>query len=275
MKYSRFEILALGVVAAAVVGTIFATASSSNRAADVVGQLMILATLFGGLHYGRKGALGSFLAATALYAVFAFCFRGSIDAGTAVQLFLIRTVVFGLVALVAGEINVRLKYLFVKLEHHDYVDNATQLYNSKYMAKLIDKYISEFDRYGSKFSLAIFTVNPGLLAALKRKTREKLVKDLGNSVIRGNIRGADEAARLEGTTFSVLFPNTGLDGAACASLRVKGKISGYLDRHGLETGDSMAVELTVLEYPRDKDEVEVMAVNMQHALPEKSGELAL
>lgn len=274
MKYSRFEILALVVVAAAVIGTIFATASSSNRAADVVGQLMILVALFGGLHYGRKGALISFVAATGFYAIFAFGFKGSIDTGTAVQLFLIRTLVFGMVALVAGELNVRLKYLFVKLEHHDYVDNVTNLYNSKYMAKLIDKYISEFDRYGSKFSVTSFTVNPDLLVSLKKKTRDKLIKDLGNSVIRGNIRGADEAARLDGTTFSVLFPNTNLDGATCASLRVKGKIGGYLDRHGLETeGDAILTEIH--EYPRDKDAVEVMAVNLQNGPRDASSGIAL
>ncbi len=271
MKYSRFEVLAMVVVALAVVGTIFATVSTSSRVADIVGQLMIVAVLFGGLHYGRKGALTSFLAATGFYAIFAFGFRGSIDAATALELFLIRTGIFAIVALVAGELNVRLKYLFIKLEHHDYVDSITNLYNSKYLAKLIDKYISEFDRYGSKFSLTSFNINPELLVPLKKKARLKLIKDLGNSVIRGNIRGADEAARVEGTRFSVLFPNTNRDGATCASIRVKGKITGYLDRHGLETDDEGTVETEILEYPRDKDALEVMAVNLQNGPSERSG----
>jgi hypothetical protein len=54
LKYSRFEILAMVVGVCAVVGTIFVTISSTNRAADVVGQAMIVVVLFGGLHYGRK-----------------------------------------------------------------------------------------------------------------------------------------------------------------------------------------------------------------------------
>jgi GGDEF domain-containing protein len=175
---------------------------------------------------------------------------------------------------VAGELNVRLKYLFIKLEHHDYVDSITSLYNSKYLSKLIEKYISEFDRYGSKFSLTSFTVNPELLDPLKKKARIKLVKDLGNSVIRGNIRGADEAARLEGTTFAVLFPNTNFDGATCASIRVKGKITGYLERHGLDTDDDETIVAEILEYPRDKDTVEIMAVNLVSETPqEKSGSI--
>lgn len=263
MKYSRFEILAMIVGICAVAGTIVATVSSTDRVAAVVGQAMILVTLFGGLHYGRKGALISFIAATAFYAIFAFAFRGNIGAGTAAQIFILRVIVFGIVAFVAGELNVRLKYLFIKLEHHDYVDDLTNLYNAKYLAKLIEKYISEFDRYGSKFSLAHFTVDEDMLVPLKKKARVKIIKELGNS-IRGNIRGADEAARTRGTTFTVLFPNTNYDGATCATIRVKGKISGRLDRHGLDTEtEEDVIKTEIIEYPRDKEAVELFAVDLQ------------
>ena len=274
MKYTRFELLAMVVVFCAVVGTILATISSSNKLTDIIGQLMIVVVLFGGLHYGRRGALISFVIATGFYAIFAFGSRGNIDLTTAVELFVIHVGVFAIVAFVAGELNVRLKYLFIKLEHNDYVDSITSLYNAKYLAKLIEKYISEFDRHGSKFSLTSFTVNPDLMVPLKKKARQKMVRDLGNSVIRGNIRGADEAARLDGTTFTVLFPNTNYDGATCATIRIKGKIVGYLDRHGLETEDESTIEMKILEYPRDKDTVEIMSVNLQASgSPEKRGSM--
>jgi GGDEF domain-containing protein len=269
LKYSRFEVLAMVVGICAVVGTILATLSSTNRVADVVGQAMIVVVLFGGLHYGRKGALITFLAATGFYAIFAFSFTSNIGTGTAVQIFILRMIVFAIVAVVAGELNVRLKYLFIKLEHHDYVDDITNLYNAKYLSKLIEKYISEFDRYGSKFSLTNITVSEDMLSALKKKARLKLIRDLGNSVIRGNIRGADEAARLEGTTFSVLFPNTNYDGATCATIRVKSKISGYLDRHGLDTENDDIIKTEIIEYPKHKDTIELLAVNLQNSHPKE------
>ncbi|MHB8895154.1 MAG: GGDEF domain-containing protein [Candidatus Geothermincolia bacterium] len=262
MKYTRFEILAMVVGICAVVGTIIATISSTNTAADIVGQLMIVVVLFGGLHYGRKGALISFVIATGFYAIFAFGVRGNVSVGTATQIFILRTVVFAIVALVAGELNVRLKYLFIKLEHHDYVDDITTLYNAKYLAKLIEKYISEFDRYGSKFSLTNFSLNEEVLTPMKKKARIKVIKDLGYK-IRGNIRGADEAARLEGTKFTVLFPNTNYDGATCATIRVKEKIAGYLDKYGLDTEDDNVIKTEIIEYPRDRDTIEVLAVNLQ------------
>lgn len=252
----------------AVAGTIIATLSSSNTAADIVGQLMIVVVLFGGLHYGRKGAIISFVIATGFYAIFAFGVRGSVTAGTAAEIFLIRTAVFAVVAFVAGELNVRLKYLFIKLEHHDYVDDITNLYNAKYLSKLIEKYISEFDRYGSKFSLTNFTLNEDLIAPMKKKARIKVIKDVGYK-IRGNIRGADEAARLEGTNFTVLYPNTNYDGATCATIRVKSKITAYLDKYGFDADDDSIVTTEIIEYPRDKDTIEVMAVNLQDSYPKE------
>ncbi|MBU4386697.1 MAG: diguanylate cyclase [Actinobacteria bacterium] len=265
MKYSRFELLAMVVGVCAVAGTIAATVSSTNRVSDIFGQAMILLVLFGGLHYGRKGALASFVAATAIYAVVALVFSTDIDRSTALQIFLLRTAVFAIVAFVAGELNVRLKYLFIKLEHHDYVDDITSLYNSKYLAKLIDKYISEFDRYGTKFSLMNITINDEMLHPLKKKTRNKVIRDIGNSVIRGSIRGADEAARIEGTMFAVLFPNTNFDGATCATLRMKSKVAGYLDRHGLDARREDCIRTVILEYPKDKDTVEVLGVNLRES----------
>jgi GGDEF domain-containing protein len=267
LKYIRFEVLAVAVVICAVLGTILATVSSANRVADIAGQVLILVALLGGLHYGRKGALISFLVATGLYAIFAFGFRGDIDTSTAWQLFALRTLVFAIVAFIGGELNVRLKYIFMKLEHQDYVDNLTSLYNAQYLSKLIDKHISEFDRYGSKFSLSSFTISDNLVTPMRKKARQKMVRELGNSVIRGNIRGADEAARLEGMKFTVLFPNTNHDGAICASIRIKGKIVGYLERRGLDTEDERTILNEILEYPKDKDNVEAMATALLSSRP--------
>ena len=267
MRYTRFEILTVVVVICAVLGTIFATVSSTNRVADIAGQALIVVALLGGLHYGRKGAAISFLVATGLYSIFAFGFKGNIDTGTAWQLFALRTVVFAAVAFVGGELNVRLKYVFMKLEHQDYVDNLTSLYNARYLSKLIDKHISEFDRYGARFSLSSFAISEDLVTPMKKKARQKMVRDLGNSVIRGNIRGADEAARLDGMKYTVLFPNTDHDGAICASIRIKGKIVGYLDRHGLDTQDEKTILTEILEYPKDKDNVESMATVLLNSQP--------
>lgn len=261
MKYSWFELLAMGVGACAVVGTSLATVSGANMGPEIVGQVLILLALFGGLHYGRKGAVVCFLASTSIYAIVAFSFMSG-QLAIALELFLFRTGIYGAVAFAAGELNTHLKYLFVKLEHHDYVDDMTGLYNSKYFSKLLEKQIGEFDRYGSKFSTASFTVKEDLFSPLKVKVHNRMIRDIGNTVIRNNIRGVDDAARIAGTLFMVLFPKTDLEGAKIATNRVSDKIRGYLDSHGLSTEREETIKTEVLEYPPDKDTIEELFANL-------------
>jgi diguanylate cyclase (GGDEF)-like protein len=261
LKYSRFELLMMFVGLLVVLGTAFALVKNANIVSEVIGQLLILVCLIAGLHYGRKGAVIGFLFSVAVYGVAVFTTYSS-TLSAALYLFFFRTVIYAIVAFAGGELNVRLKYLFIKLEHHDYVDDITSLYNSKYLSKLIEKYISEFDRYGSKFSITNFVVDETKMSQLKKKEKQKVIKELGHS-IRGNIRGADEAARVEGANFAILFPNTNYDGATCASIRVKGKIFNKLEKLGVAADeDDGVLKAEVLEYPKDKDTIETLSVNL-------------
>jgi hypothetical protein len=165
LKYSWFELLAMGVGICAVVGSSIATVSSANMVPEIVGQALILLALWGGLHYGRKGAVAAFLICTSVYAIVVFSFMSS-QLSIALELFLFRTGIYGAVAFGAGELNAHLKYLFVRLEHPDYVDGITNLYNATYFSKLLDNKINEFDRYGLKFSLTSFTIKEDLFAPL-------------------------------------------------------------------------------------------------------------
>lgn len=262
MKYSRFELLVMIVGLLVVLGTALALVKDQIIVSEVIGQGLILVCLFSGLHYGRKGAVAGFVFSVAVYGIAVFTTHGS-TLGAAFALFIFRAVIYAIVAFAAGEINRRLKYFFVKLEHHDYVDDITGLYNSKYLSRLIERYTSEFDRYGSKFSIASFSVDESKVATMKKRDRQRLIKGLGNSVIRGNIRGADEAARIDKTKFAILFPNTDFDSATCASIRVKGKIISYLEKQGIVTGgEDGTPDFEILEYPRDKDTIETLSVNL-------------
>lgn len=264
MKYSKFEIMAMGVAACAVLGTALLMVRGRSLASEIVGQLMILVALFGGLHYGRKGAAVGFLTATAVYGVVAFSINAN-GFGSTAWMFLFRVAIYAAVAFIAGELNVRYRYLFIKLEHHDFVDDVTTLYNSRYLSRLIEREMSEFDRYGSEFSLTSFAVRDELLARLPRGACHKLIKELGNSVIRGNIRGADEAARVETAKFTILFPNTDFDEATCATVRVKDKISGYMKSRGYDNNGAETIQTEILEYPRDREVIEEFAANLSRA----------
>lgn len=261
MKYSKFELIVMVVALCAVTATTVSITAQENILADVVGQIMILVALFGGLHYGRKGALICFLISAGVCAAVTFPLYPEI--ATARDVFLVRSLIYALAAIGGGELNVRLKYFFTKLEHHDYVDNITSLYNAKYLGKLLEKYISEYERYGSVFCLTNFKIKEELFEPLKKSARNKFVKEIGNSVVRGNIRGSDEAARLGSFDFAVIFANTPYDGAVLATRRIEGDIKSYLDHNGFDVQDENVVKTKTLEWPKDKDELESLAANLQ------------
>jgi GGDEF domain-containing protein len=261
LKYSRFEILAMGVAACAVLGTSLLLVRGRSLAPEIVGQLLVLVALFAGLHFGRRGAIAGFLASVAVYGILLFTISSSSTAKTG-ALFALRVVIYAIVAFVGGELHERYHYLFVKLEHHDYVDNTTSLYNSRYLSKLIERQMHEFDRYGAEFSLTSFMLDDNIWSRLSKGARGKLIKDLGNSVIKGNIRGADEAARVSTGKFTILFPNTDFGEATCATIRVKGKITSYMDNHGLDSENGNAITTEILEYPRDRDAIEELTVEL-------------
>jgi len=261
LKYSRFELLAMGVGVCAVVGSSFATVSGADMFPEIVGQALILLALWGGLHYGRKGAVVAFLICTSVYAIVVFSFMSS-QLSIALEIFLLRTAVYGAVAFGAGELNAHLKYLFVKLENPDHVDGLTNLYNARYFSKLLNNKIIEFNASGQNFSLATLTISNALLAPLKKRVQNKLMKEIGNSVIRDNIRGVDEAARINDTRFMLLFPDTNLEDARVLTNRVSGKVRGYLDRHGMDTDREDTLETEVLEYPPNRDAIEKLALGL-------------
>lgn len=266
MKYSHFEILAMVVGAGAVLSSILAPIANgkSTTVQEVVGQVLILVVLFGGLQFGRRGALISVAASIAVYAVFVFTFSTeSIGAGTAAELLLLRSIIFAVVGLIGGELNVRLKYLFAKLEHHDYVDDITSLYNTRYLSKLIDRALSEYDRYGHVFSISSIHVNEEIFSPMKKSAYNKAVREMGNSLVRGNIRSADEAARAGGAFFVILFPNTSFDGATIATTRIKNKVESYLDRRGMDTQTEEVILTEVFEYPKHKENLDIIIDRLQ------------
>lgn len=262
MKYSRFEILAMVVGIAAVASSILAPLATRHEVPqvyEIIGQLLIIVILFGGLQYSRKGAFISWLVCTGIYGIIVFSLSTEkIGTGAAGELLALRACVYALIGFFAAELNVRIKYLFIKLENHDYVDDITSLYNSKYLVKLINRSLSEYDRYGHKFSICNIHINEETFASMKKSAYRKVLRELGNSIVRGNIRSADDAARADGAFFIVLFPNTGYDGAVTATLRIKGKVENYLDRHGIETGKDDVVSTEVFEYPTHKENLDMV-----------------
>ena len=251
MKYSQFEILAVAGVALAVLVTVIV---SDLPASEIIGQVLILLPLIGGLHFGRKGAAISFLSAVLAYGVVSLTMVK--DSSAALQLFVLYTVIYGILALVAGELNIRGKYIVVRFKNRGFVDQLTSLYSGCYMAQLIGKHVDEFDHRGSRFSLGIINIDEDVLSPLKKPARNKRIKDIGNSIIKPGIRGSDEAGRLEGGKFLIMFPRTKKAGALTAMNRIRVKAGRYLEGQGLPTDDHQRIDIQTYEWPGDMEDID-------------------
>ena len=112
--------------------------------------------------------------------------------------------------------------LYAKAEEKARIDELTGLLNRRSLDEMLASEIGRHSRYGGVFSLIIldldsfkaFNDNYGHLAG------DKLLRQVG-SIIKGAIRGADQAFRHGGDEFAVLLPQTAIDAANYVSERVR------------------------------------------------------
>ncbi len=261
MRYSRFEALTLAIGAAAVIGTTIVMIMDSSGASEITGQLLILVLLFGGLHFGRKGALVSFASATLIYILVFFLTQGKLSAPNAVMI-LSRIILYGGVAFISGEVCHRFSPEFATFTSNGLIDSLTGLYNSRYIARSIEKAISQFDRYGMNFSITVFTFKNDVFKNLSKQEAQEVLKKIGGTIIESNIRIADEAARVNRKKFVILFPHTKFDDATYATIRVRSRIIEYLKELDMERAAEDWVQTEIYEYPKHSEVIETLSIEL-------------
>lgn len=259
MKYSRFELLVLVFGGGAIAATVAVALTGKADPVEAVAQLLLLFVLVGAAHFGRKGGFLAALIAMAIYLAMripTISASGGLTPSLA-QLLLTRAGVYGVVGIVGGELCSRIKYFFLKLEGHDYIDDITHLYNQTYLRELLRSHIAQHARYQAVFSLITLHVDEAVLPPLSKANGRRVLKEVGNALL-GDIRLVDEMGRLEGTTFLMVLPSTSVEGARVAAERLAKTATNTLRGNGIVPTDS-TIEATALGYPEDKESVEDIA----------------
>lgn len=257
MKYSRFELLVLVFGGGAIVGTAAASLMRKTDWVEIVGQLLLLVVLIGALHWGRKGGFAAGILAALMYMglrVPTITTSGALTP-TLAQLLITRAVVFGAVGIVGGEICTRIKYFFLKLEDHDYIDDVTHLYNAAYIHDLFRAHIAQHERYHAVFSIVTLQLDEPKLPPLAKNAGRRVLREVGKAVL-GDIRLVDEMGRLDGALFCVILPNTPLEGARVCAARLAKTATSTLRTCGVVGDDIAATD--AIGYPEDKERVEAM-----------------
>jgi GGDEF domain-containing protein len=221
VKYSRFELLTIGVGAVAIGGTVLSALVPRPDWIELIAQLLLFAVLIGAVHWGRNGGLVSALGATLVYLAMRL---PNIVAGGAeaevLKLLLVRGATFGLVGIVGGEICGRIKYFFARLEDSCSIDESSRVYNQRFIGQLLDTSLGSAERYGTTFSIVVLTLAPVLMEGLRQSRVRTLVRSVANHV-RNDVRMIDDVGRLDDGRFVMVLPHTPKDGAAVAGARVR------------------------------------------------------
>ena len=247
MKYSRFELLVLGVGVLAITGTIAFSLSAKPDGIEILAQVLLLLPLTGALHWGRNGGL---LAAVLAFLVYLIA-RMPMILGTGwttgtVQLVLIHGVTYGFIGIIGGELCGRLKYFFARSSESPSIDECSRVYNQRFIAQMLGALLGGWDRYSAPFSIVTLQLADGVMSGLSHARCSALVKAVANH-LRNDVRMIDDVGRLDDGRFVLLLPHTPKAGAEVAGARVR---SGIRDLIGAK---DESVVVTVLGCADDTD----------------------
>jgi GGDEF domain-containing protein len=252
VKYSRFELLVLGVGVIAVAGTIAFSLTSRPDPVEVLAQLLLLVALTGAVHWGRSGGMVAAVGAFLIYllARMPLILATGWSTGT-VELVLVHGVTYGFIGIVGGELCGRLKYFFARSSESPSIDECSRVYNQQFMTKLLATALGSFERYQAPFSVIVLRLAPAVTSELRVRKASSLVRAVA-SHLRNDVRMIDDVGHLDDGSFMLLLPHTPKTGAMVAAERVR---AGVRDIVGAKD-ESVTVE--VMGAAEDTDDLRTM-----------------
>ena len=250
MRYSTFEMLAAVFGTIAIVGTVVAGVLAGGAFTETLAQLMLLPVLLSALHFGRNGGFLAALFAVALYVGLRMGDIAELGIRSPLTILVIeRAAAYIVIGVLGGELCSRIKYVFLKLERRNLIDDETDVYAPRHLGQLLKNLIESQRRYGVGFSAGILTLDGAVLPMAAHRGRRSLLGEIAASV-RDDVRAVDEVGRFSDHSLMVLFPNTAKSGGEVAIARLLRTVSALLARRGLETS-SVPLSVETLGYPED------------------------
>jgi GGDEF domain-containing protein len=244
----------LGAAAIVIVG-LLALVMYARRVetVEVVAVLLFLPVFAALLVWDAAGGTVAGVAAAGVYVALRWSAIHAVGFGRFEGLVASRVV--GLVAFgVAGGLaNHQLRASLTKLDLYDQVDDATGLYNARFLVLETDLEMARSARYKTVFSVSVVDVPAARFEGLARRNRARVLRGLGR-VLANGIRTVDRAAHCltrDGHRLAVLLPETGPEGARIFTDRLMASLSEWLVSQGL--GGPGDLRSQAVSYPADDE----------------------
>jgi len=222
MRYSRFEMLALGVGGAFILAALLLGAFDGGLTLrEVSAQIMLLVVLATAVHYGRRGGLIAAVVASAIFTLMSVPALIANNGLTSSDLLLIvaRIAAFGVVGIVGGEACGRLRYAMARFGKSSEYDEWSQVFNERHASHALNRAIVAHERYGTHFALVLVSLAQSVTADLGPQRTRTLVRSVANQ-LRSDLRMVDEVARLDDGRFFILLPHTPYEGGVVVASRL-------------------------------------------------------
>lgn len=257
MKYAKFEQIIILLLIIVIVGMSVAMLLQKTDKVEAVGNVLMLVVIAVSLNWGFKGGIPAFAACFVLYTVLRLSFQGGISTGAAWELIAAKFIIYGVLTLICCYMRTHLRYFFVKLEHHDFIDDETQIGNKRFLLKELTSRINENERYEVPFSLVAFTIDPELLEKIQGVKGASILRDISTSILKNDTRSVDELARMD-NRLVVILPCVRRDGADVCCKRLEEKMKRYLESHITNGEFVQTLDARIMEYPDDRVDIESM-----------------
>jgi GGDEF domain-containing protein len=148
-----------------------------------------------------------------------------------------RTIAYLSFGLLGGWAASQVEDSLSKLDLYDQIDDATGLFNARFLVQDIDLERARSTRYQTLFSLVLVDVPGDAFAAMSRRQRAAALKGLGK-ILRESVRTVDRVVHsFDGTRhrLAVVLPETGREGAAIFATRLVDWVTDYLRQRNAAT----------------------------------------
>jgi GGDEF domain-containing protein len=257
LKYAKFQQTIILLLIVVIVGMSVAMLLQKTDKVEAVGHVLMLVVIAASLNWGYKGGLPAFAGCIILYAALRLSFQGDISTGAAWELIAAKFITYGALTLICCYMRNHLRYFFVKLEHHDFIDDETQIGNKRFLLKELTSRINENERYEVPFSLVAFTIDPQFLERTQGVKGTNILRDISTSILKNDTRSVDELARMD-NRLVVILPCVRRDGADICCKRLEVKMKRYLESHLVNGELDQTLDSCIMEYPDDRVDIESM-----------------
>src|SRR4051812_38846460 len=182
MSYARVRMLTLLAGTIAILAVATAMYARNVETEEVIAILFFIPIFFSFVYFN---AIGGIVAGAIVSAAYVGLRWNAIDAvgfGTFAGLVAYRTVAYIAFGAVGGWAMWQLGASLNKLDIVDHIDDATGLYNARFLLQDIDLETSRSQRYSTIFSVTLVDIPANGFDELGRRKRERALKDLGRTL---------------------------------------------------------------------------------------------